>query len=658
MTEAEKKVARQKDNERKAEAARIRAEAARIAQEIEKNAEIPFKSPQSLAKARKRVENNLPQSPRKKRFLLKLMAPKEEVVTKPREKPGPKPVSDETKRAVLNHYEESDISWHSPGMKDFKTVRRNGVKERLQKKYLLTTLKESHRIFLENNPEQKIGLSAFCDLRPDHVLIQKDLPQNVCVCKIHENVRSLLLALNSNKPVTFRDFISGIVCDQDQEDCMLGKCKKCPGLHKMKPSEPRKECSWYEWEETEKKRISGTFLQCFETLKKKVSEFLRHTYVKRKQAEKFKQMRDNLEEGHVLIQMDFSENYACLEQDEIQTAHWGHKQLLVFTACAWYLDTSGNRTCQSFACISNVKEVPKDKFYVHCAIQKIICELKKKIDISVVNFWTDGAASQFKSRYMLCNMTYLLKQEIQASWHFFATSHGKGAVDGIGGEVKRQARLAALSGEARVQNAKEFIKVVKKKTKSICVIEIENDCVEREREVLNGRWDGIDAIPSIQKNHYFETVEIDEITFGIHSSVDIAQRHQFRVSESSSSEHEEESEESEESENGETENGESEMETECESIEIKEERYYAVYFDKKPYIGRVLKTPWLGKVSIKFLHNVGTLNEWPSRDDIATVKDKYIFMGPLTLNGNGPFEIPNHNAIIKKFQHLKSIKFQ
>ena len=33
MTEAEKKVARQKDNERKAEAARIRAEAARIAQE-------------------------------------------------------------------------------------------------------------------------------------------------------------------------------------------------------------------------------------------------------------------------------------------------------------------------------------------------------------------------------------------------------------------------------------------------------------------------------------------------------------------------------------------------------------------------------------------------------------------------------------------------
>ena len=63
-------------------------------------------------------------------------------------------------------------------------------------------------------------------------------------------------------------------------------------------------------------RISGTLLQCFETLKKKISEFLRYTYnVKRQQAEKFKSMRDNVEKGHVLIQMEFSENYACLEQE-------------------------------------------------------------------------------------------------------------------------------------------------------------------------------------------------------------------------------------------------------------------------------------------------------------------------------------------------------
>ncbi len=174
MTDAERQAMRQKDRERKAEAAQIRAEAERIAQEVENaGVENPFKSPQSLAKARKRAESNLPNSPRKKKFLLKYMCPNKDVVIKPKEKPGPKPLSEEIKRAVLNHFEESDITWQSPGMKDFKTVRRNGVKERLQKKFLLTTLKESHQIFLENNPGQKISLSAFCKLRPDHILIQK-----------------------------------------------------------------------------------------------------------------------------------------------------------------------------------------------------------------------------------------------------------------------------------------------------------------------------------------------------------------------------------------------------------------------------------------------------------------------------------------------------
>ena len=33
---------------------------------------------------------------------------------------------------------------------------------------------------------------------------------------------------------------------------------------------------------------------------------------------------------------------------------------------------------------------------------------------------------------------------IQAEWHFFATSHGKSACDGIGGTVKREAARASL----------------------------------------------------------------------------------------------------------------------------------------------------------------------------------------------------------------------
>ena len=97
LTDAERQPMRQKDKERKAKAAQIRAEADGIAQEVENaSAGNPFKSPRSLAKARKIAESNLPKSSRKKCFLLKYMCPKNDVVTKLKEKPGPKPLSAET----------------------------------------------------------------------------------------------------------------------------------------------------------------------------------------------------------------------------------------------------------------------------------------------------------------------------------------------------------------------------------------------------------------------------------------------------------------------------------------------------------------------------------------------------------------------------------
>ena len=57
-----------------------------------------------------------------------------------------------------------------------------------------------------------------------------------------------------------------------------------------------------------------------------------------------------------------------------------------------------------------------------------------------------------------------------------------------------------------------------------------------------------------------------------------------------------------------------------------------MFFDRKPftksYIGRVLKCPWHRKLPLH-IHNVGNNSyDWPSRDEIATVKQQYIFIGP------------------------------
>ncbi len=60
-------------------------------------------------------------------------------------------------------------------------------------------------------------------------------------------------------------------------------------------------------------------------------------------------------------------------------------------------------------------------------------------------YFSDGAASQYKNRK---NFVNLCKHEtdfgIKAEWHFSATSHGKGACDGVGRTVKRLATRASL----------------------------------------------------------------------------------------------------------------------------------------------------------------------------------------------------------------------
>ncbi len=60
-------------------------------------------------------------------------------------------------------------------------------------------------------------------------------------------------------------------------------------------------------------------------------------------------------------------------------------------------------------------------------------------------YFSDGAVSQYKSQN---NFVNLCQHEthfgVKAEWHFSATSHGKGACDGVRGIVKRLASQASL----------------------------------------------------------------------------------------------------------------------------------------------------------------------------------------------------------------------
>lgn len=61
--------------------------------------------------------------------------------------------------------------------------------------------------------------------------------------------------------------------------------------------------------------------------------FMVYCYMKRCQAENYIKERERADS---LIRHDFPENYTCVAQDEIQSAHWAQSQVSLFTISMWY----------------------------------------------------------------------------------------------------------------------------------------------------------------------------------------------------------------------------------------------------------------------------------------------------------------------------------
>ena len=49
--------------------------------------------------------------------------------------------------------------------------------------------------------------------------------------------------------------------------------------------------------------------------------------------------------------------------------------------------------------------------------------------------WSDGCASQFRSRYVFALMLHLHPTK-ELEWNYNEAHHGKGPIDGIGGAIK------------------------------------------------------------------------------------------------------------------------------------------------------------------------------------------------------------------------------
>ena len=119
-----------------------------------------FKTPQALGKAKSRIKQQLPKSPRHKRELVMSLAHEYGMKSPIDSLGGNRSICEETIQKVKSYFLEN--SWTCPGRKDVVIVcdRKKG-KEKRQKHYMMTILKEAHSLFKTENPGCKTYFSKF-----------------------------------------------------------------------------------------------------------------------------------------------------------------------------------------------------------------------------------------------------------------------------------------------------------------------------------------------------------------------------------------------------------------------------------------------------------------------------------------------------------------
>ena len=141
--------------------------------------------------------------------------------------------------------------------------------------------------------------------------------------------------------------------------------------------------------------------------------------------------------------------------------------------------------------------------------------------VKVVNIFFDGPTSQFKNKYMASFYHTVQRKGLKIKWHFFATSHGNGVVDGLGGTVKRMVWTAvSMRKVANVQDAKSFATVAAQFCKSINI----QLCLKKDIDEfgsgleLDKCFQKATAIPGISNVHCIAPAENGQVHCLLYSS--------------------------------------------------------------------------------------------------------------------------------------------
>ncbi|XP_034240315.1 uncharacterized protein LOC117644795 [Thrips palmi] len=469
------------------------------------------------------------------------------ILCSPNPKKG-KGLSSETEKLVTAFYLEPDVSREMAGKKECIVVKEDGGKVTKTKRLVLGNLRDIYLAFCKKYPNVEIGFSKFASLRPPEcVLAGSAGTHTVCVCTTHQNFLLMFMGahLGSLKDgdtkvcESWHDIVNSTMCLQPKEECHFGKCKKCPGSEKIEKklvdvllTQFVEKITYKQWIKDEKGRyLLSTFVlrtQDFvEKLVEAIPEVRQHDFIAKQQAEYFSNRRDNLEYGEVLVVADFSENYSFIIQDAVQGAYWNNQQATIHPFAMYFRNPeTGKVEADNLVIISDhLKHVTStvSKF------QDVLMDyLKKKHEnLAKVIYFSDGCAGQYKNRFNMKNVAmHEADYGVPAEWHFFATSHGKGPSDGLGGTLKRLATRASLQRpyEDQIQTPEELHAWAATSLKGLNCVFVKSAAVRKHERKLNRRFSTAVALGGIRSHHSMIPLSATTLLMKVLSSSEIGNK--------------------------------------------------------------------------------------------------------------------------------------
>ena len=199
---------------------------------------------------------------------------------------------------------------------------------------------------------------------------------------------------------------------------------------------------------------------------------------------------------------DFSENYSFILQDASQGYHWNNVQATVHPFVAYYVE-SGKLLHVSYVVLSDCLQ--HDTVAVHLFQRYLIEFLKEKSasPLQKIFYFSD---SQYKNRKNFINLCHHTEDfGVQAEWHFSATSHGKGACDGVGGTVKRLAARASLQRpyDEQIMTPRQLFEWAVENLPTVTFEYCSMDDYQSEAFLLGERFQKSCTIPGTRKLHAF-----------------------------------------------------------------------------------------------------------------------------------------------------------